>query len=112
MEAKPLTIGELRVGGKSLFQEWMKELDRTGSREVDKRLIKVRLGNLGVHRNLPGGVIELKFENGLRIYCGKDGDKLIVLICGGGKASGKKAQNADIKLAQDLWAQYTKGKRT
>lgn len=109
METKPLKIGELRVGGKNLFQDWLAGLDRSEIREVDKRLVKVRLGNLGEHRNLAGGIIELKFRSGLRIYCGKDGDTLIVLICGGDKASGKSAQNADIKLAQGLWAQYMKG---
>lgn len=110
MEATPFTIGELRVGGKNLFREWLSELDRADQKDVDRRLVKVRLGNLGDHRNLSGGIIELKFTSGLRLYCGKDGDKLIVLICGGDKASGKKSQNADIKLAEGLWAQYTKGR--
>jgi putative component of toxin-antitoxin plasmid stabilization module len=30
-------------------------------------------------------------DSGIRIYCGKDGNRLIVLICGGDKAYGKKA---------------------
>jgi putative addiction module killer protein len=110
MEAKPLKVGELRVGGKSLFQEWFTNLDRGQQTEIDKRLVRLRLGNLGDHRNLSGGILELKFRSGIRLYCGRDGERLIILICGGNKASGKRGQDANIKLAQGLWAQYTKGK--
>ncbi len=98
MEVRPLTIGELKVSGKSLYQEWLSQLDKSIQTEVRKRLAKVRLGNLGVHRNLSGGIIELKFNGGQRIYCGKEGDTLIVLICGGDKASGHGIVDAAIIL--------------
>ena len=50
------------------------------------------------------GVIEhkLDFEPGYRIYLGRDGEQLVILL--GGCA--KKRQNRDIEFAQTLWKDY------
>lgn len=44
---------------------------------------------------------------GYRIYFGRDGERLIVLIAGGTK----KGQNRDIRTAQRLWREYKGRKR-
>ncbi|MCQ2368589.1 MAG: type II toxin-antitoxin system RelE/ParE family toxin, partial [Kiritimatiellae bacterium] len=46
------------------------------------------------------------FGPGYRAYFGKDGDKLILLLCGGDK----KTQKRDIKEAKMLWNEYQKRK--
>lgn len=54
------------------------------------------------------GVYELKFKfgSGYRIYFGKDGNKIIVLLNGGDK----KTQNKDIKIAIEYWGEYKENK--
>jgi putative addiction module killer protein len=39
---------------------------------------------------------------GYRVYCGRYGQKIVILLCGGDKST----QARDIKRAQDLWAEW------
>jgi len=50
------------------------------------------------------GVHELRlfFGAGYRIYFGEDGDKIVVILCGGDKSS----QSKDIEFAQNCWKDY------
>lgn len=54
------------------------------------------------------GVLEYRIDYGpgYRIYFGRDGDRLVILVAGGTK----KRQQADIKTAQARWAEYKKRK--
>lgn len=63
-------------------------------------------GNMGDSKPVGAGVIELRinFGPGYRIYYGKDGTKLIILLVGGSK----HAQANDIKRAQKYWINYNK----
>ena len=60
-------------------------------------------------RALGGGVYECKinFGPGYRVYFGKDGETLIILLGGGSK----KRQNADIAAALSCWQDYKRRKR-
>ena len=53
------------------------------------------------------GVIELRFDfgPGYRVYFGKHGTALILLLTG----SDKKNQRNNIKRAQVFWSEYLKG---
>jgi putative addiction module killer protein len=64
------------------------------------------MGNLENTKSVGQGVKELKidFGPGYRVYFGEDTGKIVVLLIGGDK----KTQLADIKLAQDYWAEYLK----
>lgn len=55
------------------------------------------------------GVSELRldFGPGYRVYFGKDGERLVILLGGGSK----KRQQADIGAASTLWLEYKKRKR-
>ena len=55
------------------------------------------------------GVLEYRidFGPGYRVYFGRDGDTLIILLGGGTKTR----QQNDIKIAQDLWQEYRRRKR-
>jgi len=63
-------------------------------------------GNLGDHKDVGGGVWEarLDFGPGYRVYFGKSGRELILLVAGGDK----KTQKKDIKRAKELWSRYAK----
>ena len=54
------------------------------------------------------GVLEYKIEfgPGYRIYFGRDGNRLVILLAGGTK----KRQKEDIQRAQTNWADYRKRK--
>jgi putative addiction module killer protein len=59
-------------------------------------------GNPGKHRNLPGGISELKidFGPGYRVYFTRRGNDLVVLLAGGDKST----QAQDIATATALAA--------
>ena len=91
--------------GRAPFVEWFKLLrDRRGAAKIRVRLRRVKLGNLGDHKSVGHGVIELRisFGPGYRLYTGLQGDEMIVLLCGGDKST----QSQDIAQAHIYWADY------
>lgn len=78
--------------------------DREGAAKIRARVVRAELGNLGDHRSVGQGVIELKinFGPGYRVYAGLHGNELIILLCAGDKSS----QNKDILHALDYWSDY------
>ncbi len=62
------------------------------------------LGNLSNVKPVGEGVLEYKihFGPGYRIYFGRDGKELVILLAGGTK----KRQANDIKIAKERWADY------
>jgi len=61
-------------------------------------------GNPGQHRNLAGGVSELRidFGPGYRVYYTERGGELIVLLAGGDKSTQQQDIKAAIALASNL----------
>ena len=70
--------------------------------------LRFEAGNLGDHRSVGAGVREARvmFGPGYRIYFGRDGTSLVLLLAGGTKAS----QTRDIRRAQDYWRDYLEGR--
>jgi putative addiction module killer protein len=66
-------------------------------------------GIFSAAKSAGSGVSELRldFGPGYRVYFGKDGERLVILLGGGAK----KRQQADIDAARALWAEYKKRKR-
>lgn len=106
MEAKQKTIlTYIKSDGKAPFNDWLKTLrDRKARAIIRTRINRVRLGNLGKCKSLGEGVSELKinFGAGYRVYFAQEGDKIVILLCGGDKSS----QNRDIKQAKEYWQDY------
>ena len=69
----------------------------------------MRLGNLSNAKGVGSGVQEYRidFGPGYRIYFGRDGEMLVILLAGGTK----KRQQADIATAQARWADYKRRKK-
>ena len=87
------------------FVDWLENLkDQRGRYRIKERLDRVALGNLGHYKSVGDGVYELKmaFGPGYRVYYGKDGNNLILLLCGGDKST----QSKDIKKAKAYWRDY------
>jgi putative addiction module killer protein len=62
------------------------------------------MGNLGDHTSIGGGLWEARvmFGPGYRIYFGKEGLSVILLLLGGDKSP----QARDIRKARWLWKEY------
>jgi putative addiction module killer protein len=100
---------ETAVDGRSPFGEWFEDLDATAAAKVTVALARLELGNTSNVKSLGKGVSELKvdFGPGYRIYLGRDGEALIILVGGGTK----KRQARDIAAAQLCWRDYKKRKK-
>jgi|SRR6266849_5868242 len=105
-----LTIREYQTAdGKSPFREWLDTLTKAVRARIQARVLRFELGNLGDHKSVGEGVSEARvmFGPGYRIYFGKDGDSIIVLLGGGDKGS----QVKDIARAQGFWRDFLEAKR-
>jgi len=82
---------------------------RSGSRQGDGRSHAVEQGNLSNTKSVGGGVEECRivWGPGYRLYFGRDGDTLILLLCGGTK----HRQQDDIRDARAHWAAYKRLKK-
>jgi putative addiction module killer protein/probable addiction module antidote protein len=90
--------------GQRPYEKWFKSLrDKRAQSRIVTRLDQVRAGNLGDCRSVGEGVIELRIDAGpgYRIYCGRSGATLVVLLLGGDKGS----QQKDIDRAKWFWAE-------
>jgi putative addiction module killer protein len=104
-----LTVREyLTHDGRNPFREWLGTLDVAVRARVQARVLRFEQGNLGDHRSVGSGVWEarLAFGPGYRIYFGKDGESVILLLVGGAKST----QRRDIRRAQEFWRDYLEGK--
>jgi putative addiction module killer protein len=90
--------------GRSPFQQWFEDLDARAAAKVTVALARLQQGNVSNVKGVGGGVLELRIDYGpgYRVYFGKDGAHLVILLGGGTK----KRQNQDIRTAQDLWTTY------
>ena len=72
--------------------------------KVTTALERIAGGNLSNVKPVGAGVLEYRidFGPGYRLYFGRDGDRLVILIGGGTK----KRQQADINVARAHWADY------
>ncbi len=95
--------------GGSPYARWFDGLNARAAAKVATALVRIEQGNLSGAKGVGAGVSEYRidFGPGYRVYFGRDGDTLIILLCGGTK----KRQQKDIVLAQDLWREYKQRKR-
>lgn len=94
--------------GVSPFEKWLIELNSIAAAKITKAIYKLELGNFSNVEGVGGGVFEQKidFGPGYRVYFGKDGDAIIILLLGGTK----KRQSKDIMRAISFWQDYKKRK--
>ena len=84
-------------------------LDVTAAAKIAVVLERIEQGKLSNVKGVGAGVLEyrLDFGPGYRVYFGRDGDVLVILLAGGTK----KRQQHDIEAAQARWAAYKRRKR-
>lgn len=94
---------------RSPFARWFDRLDTAAAAKVATALARMEQGNLSNAKGVGGRVFEyrLDFGPGYRIYFGRDGATLIVLLGGGTKAR----QQREIESAAKFWREYQRRKR-
>ncbi len=92
------------TAGRSPFAKWLRALNVHAAAKVATALERVAGGNLSNVKAVGSGVLEYKidFGPGYRIYFGRDGDRLIILLAGGTK----KRQQEHIRQAKANWEDY------
>ena len=95
--------------GRSPFGAWFNELDSPAAAKITVALTRLGMGNTSNAKSVGAGVFELKvnFGPGYRVYFGKDGHEIVILLGGGTK----KRQQRDIEAAQDRWQDYKDRKK-
>jgi putative addiction module killer protein len=99
-----IRVVEYLQNGGSIFEKWFSSLDAQAAAKVTTALYRLEQGNFSNVKSVGQGVSECRidFGPGYRIYFGRDGNTLLILLGGGSK----KTQSRDIGNAQSLWAQY------
>jgi putative addiction module killer protein len=94
----------LDLTGRSPFRDWFEALNSEAARKVTTALYRVGLGNFSNAKSVGAGVYECRihFGPGYRVYFGKDGDQIVILLGGGTK----QRQQNDIRLALKRWEDY------
>jgi putative addiction module killer protein len=106
-----LEIREFQRGdGTAPFADWFDRLPAGTADRVDTALRRMRHGNLGDVKRVGEGVFErrLHFGQGYRIYFGREGNQLVILLAGGTK----RTQGRDIQAARRLWSDYKATRRS
>lgn len=91
--------------GKSPYAQWLGNLrDGRAKAKILMRVDKMELGLFGDVEPIGEGLSELRihYGPGYRVYYGKEGKQVYLLLCGGDKSS----QSKDIKLAKAYWKDH------
>ncbi|HLP66693.1 type II toxin-antitoxin system RelE/ParE family toxin [Ciceribacter thiooxidans] len=82
------------------FAGWLRKLkDRQAQTRIAIRLVRLQSGLMGDVKYFGGiGEVRIDYGPGYRLYFVRRGEALIILLCGGDKAS----QEKDIRRAMDL----------
>jgi putative addiction module killer protein len=99
----------VRENGKCPFAVWFDSLDPQAAAKVRVAVIRMEQGNLGDSKSVGERVWErrLHFGSGYRMYYGRDGAELVILLAGGTK----RRQQSDVAYAKELWAEYRRRKK-
>ena len=97
------------LDGSSPYAKWFNRLNAPAAAKVATTIVRMEQGNFSNSKGIGEGVFECRidFGPGYRIYFGKDGDTLVILLGGGTK----KRQQRDIVNAKMHWKEYKRRKR-
>ena len=93
---------------RSPYADWFDRLNAQAAAKVATTLTRLTAGNFSNVKGVGPGVFEYRidFGPGYRVYFGKDGERLVILLgCGT-----KKRQQQDISAATANWLDYKRRK--
>jgi putative addiction module killer protein len=97
------------AGGAAPFADWFAKLDAIAGAKITRAIARIEQGNFSNVKSVGEGVLEYRidFGPGYRVYFGRDGDTIVILLTVGTK----KRQQRDIEAAHGYWQDYKKAKR-
>ena len=97
------------ASGHSAFGEWFDSLAPFAAARVTVAVTRIARGAVSNVKGVGDGVLEYRIDSGpgYRIYFGRDGDRLVILVGGGTK----RRQDKDIEAAKRRWTDYKARKR-
>lgn len=98
----------LDAAGRAPFARWFDALNAEAAAKLTTALYRMEQGNFPNVKGVGGGFFEHRFDfgPGYRIYFGKDGETLVVLLGG----SAKKRQRQAIQAVQHARGEYKRRK--
>jgi putative addiction module killer protein len=90
------------------FAEWYADLEPVTRARIARTIARMQQGNLSNAKSVGGGVLEYRIDSGpgYRVYFGRDGETLVILLTGGSK----RRQQRDIAAAWAYWQDYKQRK--
>ncbi|MEE8058445.1 MAG: type II toxin-antitoxin system RelE/ParE family toxin [Pseudomonadales bacterium] len=91
--------------GNSPYAQWLGGLrDKRATARIIMRVDKMEIGLFGDVEPIGEGLSELRihYGPGYRVYYGKEGQQVYLLLCGGDKST----QSKDIKKAKAYWEDH------
>ena len=96
--------------GKEPLTDWLQSMrDKRAQAKIRVRIKRLEAGNFGDCWPVGDGVNELRehLGAGYRVYFGRHGQAVVILLCEGSK----KSQTADIKAAKVYWEDWKRRQR-
>lgn len=87
------------------FSQWLANLgDANAEVRIARRIERLGAGNPGDHRNLTGGVSELRIDYGpgYRVYFTRRETEVVILLCGGDKSTQQADITAALAMAKEI----------
>jgi putative addiction module killer protein len=99
----------VEASGRCPFRNWFVGLDPHATTKITIALTRLEQGNLSNAKAVGAGVFEYRvdFGPGYRVYFGRDGETLVILLGGGTK----QRQGQDIAAAHERWADYKRRRK-
>ncbi len=99
----------VEASGRCPFRRWFADLEPQAASKITIALTRLEQGNLSNAKAVGAGVFEYRvdFGPGYRVYFGRDGDTVVILLGGGTK----QRQSQDIADAQARWIDYKRRKK-
>lgn len=91
----------IQIKTTQIYQKWVLKIkDENLKVRLASRLRRLKAGNFGDVKSVGEGVSELRIDygQGYRIYFTKQGETIVLLLCGGDKST----QEKDIKKAKEM----------
>ncbi|QPQ54362.1 type II toxin-antitoxin system RelE/ParE family toxin [Allosphingosinicella flava] len=85
------------------FRDWLDGLrDRMARKRIGQRIARLQIGLFGDSKPVGDKVFELRIDHGpgYRVYFAREGNRIVILLCGGDKST----QRRDIERAKEMAA--------